>query len=594
MARATAYQKSHGRTLSDTAVSTLLEGGEGTLSNSSLSSSSAGKRKFANEDNEDIIIDTLHAIWQKAVEHLKVHSNLHVVHLLDSSSFKQKVLAFCTPPTSSSDHSNTDDDVKKRICTLFIETDANKSLLNAFTTNSVCKSDNFDPVPFLHLRPENLAFGCGKSLIELEEWNRLLDAIDQLHDDIASLDSVVIVVVGYFRRLCSKDYVRDDAARQANEEIARSFNEAIAVQDFDTAKRVANALVKSQLVANMPVLLTNLLKTLNKNADECKDDAAHSIKAKLQEITDAAAQAATDDSTMSAKDFFHTYYAESRRILLRVAHLVHPKIAKLVLGASAYYIIYAEKWEKLCMDTEYPIAIWAVAFIRLCLLINSNDATVLIFYLFNAFGKQSEFSAGFKPTNKRADNLWANAIEVTDEKFGPLCDCVTEGADDQIANVIRLITEGKEKQLACANRLSLELLKLHLFGQCALSDATLKAANTAKNYLASIGFDKLSFVSSSSPQHPPQPSTTTTTTTTTITTTTILLDIFNLRPIDDDVKAAFKAITSDHARSFIKELHDCLPTIVSTSQLTQKEKKAAAAKAAAAKEEEDVVMTDAA
>ena len=68
------------------------------------------------------------------------------------------------------------------------------------------------------------------------------------------------------------------------------------------------------------------------------------MKAKLQEITDAAAAAsAASDDMMSAKEFFDTYYAESRCILLSVAHLVHPKIAKLVLGASAYYIIYAEK-----------------------------------------------------------------------------------------------------------------------------------------------------------------------------------------------------------------------------------------------------------
>ena len=38
---------------------------------------------------------------------------------------------------------------------------------------------------------------------------------------------------------------------------------------------------------------------------------------------------------MSAKAFFDTYYTESRRIRLRVEHLVHPKIAKLVLGSSA-------------------------------------------------------------------------------------------------------------------------------------------------------------------------------------------------------------------------------------------------------------------
>ena len=178
----------------------------------------------------------------------------------------KKVLAFCAPTVTLSDTYN----VKKRICTLFIETDENESLLlNAFITNSVCKSDNFHPVTFPRLRPENLAFGCGKSLIELEEWNRLLDAIDQLHDDdIADLDSLNVVLVGYFRRLCSKDYVRDDAARQANEEITHSFNEAIAVKDFDTPKRVANALVKSQLVANMPVLLSNILKTLNKNGLE--------------------------------------------------------------------------------------------------------------------------------------------------------------------------------------------------------------------------------------------------------------------------------------------------------------------------------------
>ena len=36
----------------------------------------------------------------------------------------------------------------------------------------------------------------------------------------------------------------------------------------------------------MPVLLSNILKTLNKNADECENDATHSVKAKLQEITD--------------------------------------------------------------------------------------------------------------------------------------------------------------------------------------------------------------------------------------------------------------------------------------------------------------------
>ena len=40
---------------------------------------------------------------------------------------------------------------------------------------------------------------------------------------------------------------------------------------------------------------------------------------------------------------------------------------------------------------------------------------------------------------------------------------------------------------------------------------------------------------------------------------------YNLCPIDDEVKAAFRAITPDHTSAFIRELHGCLPTMVSTS-----------------------------
>ena len=100
--------------------------------------------------------------------------------------------------------------MKKRICTLLIETNENE-LLNALTTNPVCKSNNFYPVTFLCLPPENLTFGFGKTLIELEEWSRLYEAISKLYD-IADLDSMK-VVFGYFRRVCSKDYVREDATR---------------------------------------------------------------------------------------------------------------------------------------------------------------------------------------------------------------------------------------------------------------------------------------------------------------------------------------------------------------------------------------------
>ena len=55
-------------------------------------------------------------------------------------------------------------------------------------------------------------------------------------------------------------------------------------------------LAKSQLVANMPVLLSNLLKNLNKNNHECKNDTAYSVKAKLQEITDAKLHEITDST----------------------------------------------------------------------------------------------------------------------------------------------------------------------------------------------------------------------------------------------------------------------------------------------------------
>jgi hypothetical protein len=47
------------------------------------------------------------------------------------------------------------------------------------------------------------------------------------------------------------------------------------------------------------------------------------------------------------------------------------------------------------MDTDLPMCIWTVAFIRFYLLMASGNASVVIFYLFNAFGKQSEFSAAF-------------------------------------------------------------------------------------------------------------------------------------------------------------------------------------------------------
>ena len=61
--------------------------------------------------------------------------------------------------------------------------------------NPVCKSNNFYPVTFLCLPPENLTFGFGKTLIELEESNRLLGEISKLHDDIADLDSLKIIVL---------------------------------------------------------------------------------------------------------------------------------------------------------------------------------------------------------------------------------------------------------------------------------------------------------------------------------------------------------------------------------------------------------------
>ena len=56
---------------------------------------------------------------------------------------------------------------------------------------------------------------------------------------MADLDSLEIIIFYYFRRACSKDYVRDDATRQANEQITSKFQDAIAAQDFDAAKCIA-------------------------------------------------------------------------------------------------------------------------------------------------------------------------------------------------------------------------------------------------------------------------------------------------------------------------------------------------------------------
>jgi hypothetical protein len=166
---------------------------------------------------------------------------------------------------------------------------------------------------------------------------------------------------------------------------------------------------------------------------------------------------------------------------------------------------------------------------------------------------------------------------VAKDEYGPLCEAVI--SKEKLAQVSDLVQNGKVKQLAAANELTMKLINQYLLGNDCGDLATqkskvgTKAAEIAKEFLKTIGFDCLLFMPSAETNAEILGGFTCPTTKLTT------ISIFNIREMSDTEKKMFSSLTADNARSFIKELHDALPVVKTTSQDDKDEAEAAASTA---------------
>ena len=323
----------------------------------------------------------------------------------------------------------------------------------AFTTNDVGHYDNFNKIKLLvkklvwhnnaedmipDVATEILAFGLGKWGIQLAVLQACIE------DTATNLPKSLRNAIQFLesKRDHKKDLPKID-----------EFNKVIEAIELRGDVEYGRRYLKQIILEHIPMFFNEVKALLAKDATvgKYKNDPivgilgelelASKFEAKAEDYSVEELQRALDQLQNSRSPFITKNLLNS-----------HPFLSKL-LGRTCAYFPLCDAWE------QQELSIWFVAYVRYWLLSHSHDSALLTYFILGAFGKKSELSAGFKPTKKFADEIWAHGIQVKEESHGALDGLMIAGDKPQHEeNVLKLTIEGEQKLLSKSNDLSLGML----------------------------------------------------------------------------------------------------------------------------------------
>lgn len=380
---------------------------------------------------------------------------------------------------------------KGKVCTVMIFNKERNEIMQAFTTNSVGKSDNFDrniiatiaetAASFESARLdeisgdeeegeawkdgyplENSLFGTGKVLCALHTINELLY-------DRGSNETALDVLGVMF----------DSAAKSASKQeyLAQCWY-AASRGSTTISRQLAMHMMKKNLLSIYDSVIILAGENYDKRGREIAEKGSSKtpsldedplVNTCIAHIQYLRAWSATNGDSKDVETWAEMFWWSMMEIL-DVIHLAHPKVAKMGVGRAVSFPCIKTSWDKYAVDM--------VAFARRAML--CADPVQLLTFCMS--GKSHEFSTG--------DNIWAHLIKPLKGGMGPLDvflpKMVLEKGLDVKREEILTLMRGDPKLLGTANAAALDSIMREVTGPG--SDGLLADAEVIA-YLKKIGWE---------------------------------------------------------------------------------------------------------
>jgi len=377
---------------------------------------------------------------------------------------------------------------KGKVCTVMIFNKDRDEILQAFTTNSIGKNDNFDKnitatiaetaASFYLDRSDDISgdeesgeawkegyplenglFGAGKVLSALNSINELLydsestkTALDVLGVMFESAPSEYLAQCWYAASRGSTTISAHLGMRLMKKNLLSIYDSVIklAVENHEKRAReiVERGSAKTPSLNDDPIIKTCILRV--------------------------GALRAWSATNMASKDVeaWAEMFWQSMMNILEVIHLAHPKVAKMGVGRAVCFPCIDKPWKK------YAVPMVALARrAALC-------ADPVQLYTFCMSNESHEFSTG--------DDIWAHRIKPLKEGMGPLDAFLPKMVLDKSLDVKReeilaLMRGNTNKLLGTANAMALDSIKCEVTG---VGSHGLLADPEIIAYLRQIGWEE--------------------------------------------------------------------------------------------------------
>jgi hypothetical protein len=347
---------------------------------------------------------------------------------------------------------------KGKVCTVLIVNEARNEIMQAFTTNSLSKSDNFDKNITATVAKtaesfysaglkevsrdeeegyplENALFGAGKVFCALHSLNELL------YDCGSSKTALDVLGVMF-----------DLVPTQQKEYFAQCWYAA-----SRGSRTISVQLAMHLMKKNLLSIYDSVIKLAEENRDKIAREIAEKGSSKTQSLDDDpivktciahadelrgwwTANRDNKDVEAWAEMFWWSVVA-----ILDVIHLAHPKVAKMGVGRAVSFPCIKTSWD--------TYAVPMVALARRAML--CADPVQLYINSLCGWAKSDEFSTG--------DEIWAHRIKPLKAGMGPLDVFLPQMVLDKDLNgkrgEILELMRGGTRLLGTANAMALNSIK---------------------------------------------------------------------------------------------------------------------------------------